>query len=79
LEQTLPIGEVMQNQIKKGIKIMRTIKVEACVSSLRTLSISELNYLADRLVEVDSAVADQLQFAIDVAVREQDLEESIAA
>jgi|APGre2960657373_1045057.scaffolds.fasta_scaffold00314_25 hypothetical protein len=69
----------MQNQIKKGIKIMRTIKVEACVSSLRTLSISELNYLADRLVEVDSAVADQLQFAIDVAVREQDLEESIAA
>jgi len=58
---------------------MRTIKVEACVSSLRTLSISELNYLADRLVEVDSAVADQLQFAIDVAVREQDLEESIAA
>jgi len=43
------------------------------------LSISELNYLADRLVEVDSAVADQLQFAIDVAVREQDLEESIAA
>jgi hypothetical protein len=79
LEQTLPIGEVMQNQIKKGIKIMRTIKVESCVSSLRTLSISELNYLADRLVEVDSAVADQLQFAIDVAVREQDLEESIAA
>ena len=79
MEQTLPIGEVMQNQIKKGIKIMRTIKVEACVSSLRTLSISELNYLADRLVEVDSAVADQLQFAIDVAVREQDLEESIAA
>ena len=69
----------MQNQIKKGIKIMRTIKVEACVSSLRTLSISELNYLADRFVEVDSAVADQLQFAIDVAVREQDLEESIAA
>jgi len=58
---------------------MRTIKVESCVSSLRTLSISELNYLADRLVEVDSAVADQLQFAIDVAVREQDLEESIAA
>jgi hypothetical protein len=58
---------------------MRTIKVEACVASLRTLSISELNYLADRLVEVDSAVADQLQFAIDVAVREQDLEESIAA
>jgi len=79
LESTLSIGEVMQNQIKKGIKIMRTIKVEACVSSLRTLSISELNYLADRLVEVDSAVADQLQFAIDVAVREQDLEESIAA
>ena len=79
MESTLSIGEVMQNQIKKGIKIMRTIKVEACVSSLRTLSISELNYLADRLVEVDSAVADQLQFAIDVAVREQDLEESIAA
>jgi hypothetical protein len=58
---------------------MRTIKVEACVASLRTLSISELNYLADRLVEVDSAVADQLEFAIGVAVREQDLEESIAA
>ena len=58
---------------------MRTIKVEACVASLRTLSRSELNYLAARLVEVDSAVADQLEFAIGVAVREQDLEESIAA
>jgi len=58
---------------------MKTFKVEACVASLRTLSISELNYLADRLVEVDSAVADQLEFAIGVAVREQDLEESIAA
>ena len=50
---------------------MRTIKVEACVSSLRTLSISELNYLADRLVEVDSAVADRLEFAIGVAVRQR--------
>lgn len=69
----------MQNQIKKGIKIMRTIKVEACVSSLRTLSISELNYLADRLVELDPDVADQLQFAIGVAVQEQDMEERVAA
>ena len=58
---------------------MKTFKVEACVSSLRTLSMSELNFLAERLVEMDSAVADQLEFAIGVAVREQDLEESIAA
>jgi len=58
---------------------MRTIKVEACVSSLRTLSISELNYLADRLVELDPDVADQLQFAIGVAVQEQDMEERVAA
>jgi len=36
--------------------IMRTIKVEACVASLRTLSISEVNYLADRLVELDPGV-----------------------
>jgi hypothetical protein len=31
------------------------------------------------LVEMDSAVADQLEFAIGVAVREQDMKESIAA
>lgn len=58
---------------------MRTIKVEACVSSLRTLSISEVNYLADRLAELDPDVADQLQFALDVSIREQDMEEKVAA
>jgi hypothetical protein len=58
---------------------MRTIKVEACVASLRCLSISEVNYLADRLVELDPDVADQLQFAIDVSVREQDSQERVAA
>ena len=58
---------------------MRTIKVEACVSSLRTLSISEVNYLADRLTELDPDVADQLQFALDVSSREQDMEEKAAA
>jgi hypothetical protein len=58
---------------------MRTIKVEACVASLRTLSISEVNYLADRLAELDPDVADQLQFALDVSIREQDMEEKVAA
>lgn len=58
---------------------MRTIKVETCVASLRTLSISEVNYLADRLAELDPDVADQLQFALDVSIREQDMEEKAAA
>lgn len=58
---------------------MRTIKVEACVASLRTLSISEVNYLADRLTELDPDVADQLQFALGVSIQEQDMEEKIAA
>ena len=58
---------------------MRTIKVEACVSSLRTLSISEVNYLADRLTELDPDVADQLQFALGVSIQEQDMEEKAAA
>jgi hypothetical protein len=55
------------------------LKLQFSRSDEVIFSSHELNFLAERLVEMDSAVADQLEFAIGVAVREQDMKESIAA
>ena len=51
--------------------MIRMLKVESCVASLCSLSLSELNEVADRLVAADPDVADQLEFAIGTVFREQ--------
>jgi len=51
--------------------MIRMLKVESCVASLCSLSLSELNEVADRLVAADPDVADQLEFAIGTVFKEQ--------
>ena len=51
--------------------MIRMLKVESCVAALCSLSLSELNEVADRLVAADPDVADQLEFAIGTVFQEQ--------
>ena len=51
--------------------MIRMLKVESCVTALCSLSLSELNEVADRLVAADADVADQLEFAIGTVFQEQ--------